>query len=54
MPLLRDTRSGVVVSVDDATAALLGRAYAPVDEPKPAPRKPARKRPAKKPADAKE
>ena len=30
MPRLRNTRSGVVVDVDDATAALLGSAYEPV------------------------
>lgn len=31
MPRLRDTRSGVVVSVDDATAARLGAAYEPAE-----------------------
>jgi hypothetical protein len=30
MPRLRDTRTGVVVSVDDATGASLGAAYEPV------------------------
>lgn len=30
MTRLRDTRSGVVVDVDDATAARLGSAYQPV------------------------
>ena len=33
MTRLRDTRTGVVVSVDDATAARLGTAYKPADEP---------------------
>ena len=43
MPRLRSTRTGVVVSVDDATAARLGNIYyEPVEKPqKPAP---ARKR----------
>lgn len=45
MPRLRDTRTGVVVSVDDATAKALGAAYEPADEPK--------KAPAKKPAPSK-
>lgn len=39
MPRLRDTRTGVVVDVDDDTAARLGVAYEPVDKPKPTPRK---------------
>lgn len=34
MPRLRDTRTGVVVSVDDATATALGAAYEPVEEKK--------------------
>lgn len=34
MPRLRDTRTGVVVSVDDATATALGKAYEPADEKK--------------------
>lgn len=34
MPRLRDTRTGVVVNVDDATAATLGPAYRSVDEKK--------------------
>lgn len=32
MPRLRDTRTGVVVNVDDATASALGAAYKPVSE----------------------
>jgi hypothetical protein len=39
MPRLRDTRTGVVVSVDDATASDLGAAYEAADEPKKAPAK---------------
>jgi hypothetical protein len=39
MPRLRDARTGVVVSVDDATASGLGAAYEPADEPKKAPAK---------------
>jgi hypothetical protein len=38
MPRLRDTRTGVVVSVDDDTAAVLGAAYEPVTEKAPAKR----------------
>lgn len=34
MPRLRDTRTGVIVSVDDATAPALGAAYETADEPK--------------------
>lgn len=33
MPRLRDTRTGVVVDVDDATASGLGAAYEPVKAP---------------------
>ena len=33
MARLRDTRTGVVVVVDDDTAASLGPAYEPVKEP---------------------
>lgn len=36
MARLRDTRTGVVVSVDDATAASLGAAYEPVSDKAPA------------------
>lgn len=39
MPRLRDTRTGVVVEVDDATAATLGSAYELADEKKKAPAK---------------
>ena len=41
MPRLRDTRTGVVVDVDDDTAVALGAAFEPVDE---APKAPAKKR----------
>lgn len=34
MPRLTHVLTGTVVSVDDATAARLGSAYTPVDEPK--------------------
>lgn len=34
MPRLRDTRTGIVVDVDDATADLLGTAYEPVEQAK--------------------
>lgn len=34
MPRLRDTRTGVVVVVDDATAAALGVAYESADDSK--------------------
>jgi len=47
MPVLRDTRTGVVVSVDDVTAARLGAAYEPASsraEDKPS----TSRRPAKK------
>ena len=46
MPRLRDTRTGVVVSVDDATAAALGAAYEPAESE-------SKKAPAKKAASAK-
>lgn len=36
MPRLRDTRTGVVVNVDDDTASALGAAYGPVTEKAPA------------------
>lgn len=36
MPRLRDSRTGVVVDVDDATAAGLGAAYEPVSDKAPA------------------
>jgi len=36
MPRLRDTRTGVVVNVDDDTASRLGTAYEPVVEKAPA------------------
>lgn len=36
MPRLRDTRTGVVVDVDDDTASALGAAYEPVSEKAPA------------------
>lgn len=39
MPRLRDTRTDVVVNVDDATALALGAAYVPADEVKKAPAK---------------
>ena len=39
MPRLRDTRTGVVVNVDDVTASALGVAYEPADEKKKAPTK---------------
>lgn len=42
MPRLRNVRSGVVVSVDDDTAARLGSAYEPV-EGKPAPKRAAKR-----------
>ena len=48
MPRLRDTRTGVVVEVDDATAATLSSAYE-ADEPTSAPKK----APAKKAASSK-
>lgn len=41
MPRLEDTRTGVVVDVDDVTAATLGAAYKPADESKASGRKPA-------------
>ena len=57
MPRLRDTRTGVVVSVDEDFVATLGAAYEPVDEaPKKAPaadRTPAKKAPAAKRTPAK-
>jgi len=44
MPRFRNTRTGSVVNVDDATAARLGAEYQPLDKPAPAkpaaPRKP--------------
>lgn len=43
MPRLRDTRTGVVVSVDDATAEALGAAYESAED----------KAPSKKPAPSK-
>lgn len=33
MPRLRDTRTGVVVEVDEATATALGVAYEPAEKP---------------------
>lgn len=36
MPRLRDTRTGVVVDVDDDTATRLGAAYEPVEKKAPA------------------
>lgn len=39
MPRLRDVRTGVVVNVDDDTAASLGAAYEPVEGEKKAPAK---------------
>ena len=39
MPRLRDTRTGVVVVVDDATATALGAAYEPAEDDKKAPAK---------------
>lgn len=36
MPRLRDTRTGVVVDVDDVTASSLGAAYEPVSDKVPA------------------
>lgn len=36
MPRLRDTRTGVVVNVDDDTAAALGAAYEPASDKAPA------------------
>lgn len=42
MPRLRNTRTGSVVNVDDATAARLGAEYEPLDKPEPA--KPTRRR----------
>lgn len=36
MPRLRDTRSGVVVDVDDATAALLAATHEPLERRAPA------------------
>ena len=48
MPRLRDTRTGVVVNVDDVTAANLGAAYGPVEAKAPAKRA-AAKKPAAKP-----
>lgn len=50
MARFRNTRNGVVVSVDDDTAARLGSAYEPV-EGKPAPKKTAEKKPAAKKSD---
>lgn len=47
MPRLRNTETGVVVNVDDATASRLGREWAPVVEEKaekPAPRRRAPKK----------
>lgn len=49
MPLLRDTRTGVVVRVDDATATSLGSAYEPVVTESPQVRA-AKRAPAKKAA----
>lgn len=46
MPRLRSRLTGVVVDVDDATAALVGAQYEPVTEP-PAP-EPKRRAPTKK------
>ena len=48
MPRLRDTRTGVVVNVDDDTATNLGAAYEPV-EAKAATKRAAVKKPAAKP-----
>ena len=47
MPRLRDTRTGVVVSVDDSTAVALGAAYEPADEKKASPKKAASGKPEK-------
>lgn len=50
MPKFRNTRTGSVVNVDDATAARLGPEYEPLG--KPAPAKPTRQRkPRGKPAE---
>lgn len=49
MPRLRDKQTGVVVVVDDATAATLGSAYEPV-EAKSEPKTEAEPEPEKKPA----
>lgn len=34
MPRLRDTRTEVIVNVDDVTAKAIGAAYEPAEEPK--------------------
>lgn len=47
MPLLRQRGTGVVVSVDEATASTLGAGWDPADEPPP--EKPAPKRTRRKP-----
>lgn len=51
MARLRDTRTGVVVSVDDVTVSQLGKAYEPVkaeaSRPKKAPAKKAAEKPSK-------
>lgn len=44
MPRLRDTRTGVVVDVDDATADLLGTAYEPAEQAKAPPKRTAAKK----------
>lgn len=38
MPRLRDTRTGVVVEVDEATATALGVAYEPAEQPAASPK----------------
>ncbi len=50
MARYRNTRNGVVVDVDDVTAAALGAAYVPADESAEVPTPPAKKVAAPKPA----
>lgn len=47
MPRFRNTLTGVVVAVDDATAARLGSQYEPISKPDPKP-EPKRRAPARK------
>lgn len=47
MPRLRNTRTGSVVSVDDATAARLGPDYQPIEVKAEAAPKRSRRKPAK-------
>ena len=48
MPRLRDTRTGVVVDVDEQTGAALGAAYEPAEKSAPVAKAPAKKAAASK------